>query len=50
VLESTTYPGTSREVMLPILEKSGLKVGHDFYLAYFCPTQIRVEILAINFD
>jgi UDP-N-acetyl-D-glucosamine dehydrogenase len=34
VLESTTYPGTSREVMLPILEKSGLRVGHDFYLAY----------------
>lgn len=34
VLESTTYPGTSREVMLPILEKSGLKVGRDFYLAY----------------
>jgi UDP-N-acetyl-D-glucosamine dehydrogenase len=34
VLESTTYPGTSREIMLPILEKSGLKVGRDFYLAY----------------
>jgi len=34
VLESTTYPGTSREVMLPILEKSGLEVGKDFYLAY----------------
>jgi UDP-N-acetyl-D-glucosamine dehydrogenase len=34
VLESTTYPGTSREVMLPILEKSGLKVGRDFFLAY----------------
>jgi UDP-N-acetyl-D-glucosamine dehydrogenase len=34
VLESTTYPGTSREVMLPILEKSGLEVGRDFYLAY----------------
>ncbi|MFW5839726.1 MAG: nucleotide sugar dehydrogenase, partial [Planctomycetota bacterium] len=34
VLESTTYPGTSREVMLPILENSGLKVGKDFYLAY----------------
>ena len=29
-LESTTYPGTTREVMLPILEKSGLKVGEDF--------------------
>jgi len=34
VLESTTYPGTTREVMLPILERSGLKAGQDFYLAY----------------
>ncbi|MFC1908873.1 nucleotide sugar dehydrogenase [Chloroflexota bacterium] len=34
VLESTTYPGTTREVILPILERSGLKVGQDFYLAY----------------
>ena len=34
VLESTTYPGTTKEVMLPILEKSGLKVGKDFYLAF----------------
>ncbi len=34
VLESTTYPGTTREVMLPILEQSGLKVGKDFYLAF----------------
>lgn len=34
VLESTTYPGTTREVMLPILERSGLKGGVDFYLAY----------------
>ncbi len=34
VLESTTYPGTSREIMLPILEESGLKVGKDFFLAY----------------
>ncbi len=33
-LESTTYPGTTRGVMLPILEKSGLKVGEDFFLAY----------------
>ncbi|MFW5825068.1 MAG: 2Fe-2S iron-sulfur cluster-binding protein, partial [Marinobacter sp.] len=33
VLESTTYPGTTREIMLPILEESGLKVGEDFYLA-----------------
>lgn len=34
VLESTTYPGTTRELMLPILEKSGLKAGRDFHLAY----------------
>ena len=34
VLESTTYPGTTNEVMLPILERSGLKGGRDFYLAY----------------
>jgi UDP-N-acetyl-D-glucosamine dehydrogenase len=33
-LESTTYPGTTREVVLPILEKSGLKCGQDFYLAF----------------
>ena len=34
VLESTTYPGTTRDVMLPILEESGLKAGKDFFLAY----------------
>ena len=34
VLESTTYPGTTREVMLPILETSGLKAGADFDMAY----------------
>jgi UDP-N-acetyl-D-glucosamine dehydrogenase len=34
VLESTTYPGTTREVMMPILEQSGLKAGKDFYMAY----------------
>ena len=34
ILESTTYPGTTREVLLPILEASGLKEGSDFYLAY----------------
>jgi UDP-N-acetyl-D-glucosamine dehydrogenase len=34
VLESTTYPGTTREVVLPILEKSGLRTGQDFFLAY----------------
>ncbi len=34
VLESTTYPGTTEEVMVPILEKSGLKVDRDFYVAF----------------
>ena len=34
ILESTTYPGTTREVILPILERSKLKGGRDFYLAY----------------
>jgi len=34
ILESTTYPTTTRDVMLPILEKTGLKAGEDFYLAY----------------
>ena len=34
VLESTTYPGTTEEILKPILEKSGLKCGEDFFLAY----------------
>jgi UDP-N-acetyl-D-glucosamine dehydrogenase len=34
VLESTTWPGTTREVMQPILERSGLRVGKDFFLAF----------------
>ena len=34
VLESTTYPGTTRERLLPILEESGMSVGEDFHLAY----------------
>lgn len=33
-LESTTYPGTTRDFMRPILERSGLSNGKDFYLAY----------------
>lgn len=34
ILESSTYPGTTEEVMRPILEKSGLKCHEDFYLAF----------------
>ncbi len=34
VLESTTYPGTTEELLKPILERSGLKCGVDFYLAF----------------
>jgi UDP-N-acetyl-D-glucosamine dehydrogenase len=39
VLESTTYPGTTRERLLPILERSGLAAGSDFHLA-FSPERI----------
>ncbi len=34
ILESTTYPGTTEEVLLPMFEAKGLKVGKDFYLAF----------------
>ncbi|MFM8251426.1 MAG: nucleotide sugar dehydrogenase [Planctomycetota bacterium] len=34
VLESTTYPGTTRDLVLPILAQSGLRVGEDFFLAF----------------
>jgi UDP-N-acetyl-D-glucosamine dehydrogenase len=34
ILESTTYPGTTREIMLPILNRSGLLAGKDFFLAF----------------
>ena len=40
VLQSTTYPGTTEEFVLPILEESGLKAGQDFYLA-FSPERIN---------
>src|SRR5579885_439184 len=33
-LESTTYPGTTEEVLLPLLQRSGLKVGEDFFLCF----------------
>jgi UDP-N-acetyl-D-glucosamine dehydrogenase len=39
VLESTTFPGTTKERLLPLLEKKGLKAGRDFYLA-FSPERI----------
>jgi len=39
ILESTTYPGTTEEVILPLLESKGLKCGSDFYLA-FSPERI----------
>jgi UDP-N-acetyl-D-glucosamine dehydrogenase len=34
ILESTTYPGTTEEIVLPILEETGLRVGQDFHLAF----------------
>ena len=34
ILESTTYPGTTDELVLPMLAESGLEVGHDFFLAF----------------
>ena len=34
VLESTTYPGTTRDELLPILQQTGLRCGEDFFLAY----------------
>ena len=34
ILESTTYPGTTKEVMQPVLERGGLRAGRDFFLAY----------------
>ncbi|RRR76474.1 MAG: nucleotide sugar dehydrogenase [Candidatus Viridilinea halotolerans] len=39
ILESTTYPGTTREVVQPILDSGGLQVGHDYFLA-FSPERI----------
>jgi len=39
ILESTTYPGTTDSILLPILEHSGLKAGEDFHLA-FSPERI----------
>lgn len=39
ILESTTYPGTTEEILLPLFEETGLKIGKDFYLA-FAPERI----------
>ena len=39
ILESTTYPGTTEEVLLPMFQRGGLRVGEDFYLA-FSPERI----------
>ena len=39
VLMSTTFPGTTEEIVLPILERSGLQVERDFFLAY-CPERL----------
>lgn len=48
ILESTTYPGTTEELIIPILEsKSGLKAGEDFYVAY---SPEREDPGNINFD
>jgi UDP-N-acetyl-D-glucosamine dehydrogenase len=50
VLESTTYPGTTREVILPQLQATGLEVGHDFFLA-FSPERVdpgRADWTTVN--
>jgi len=41
ILQSTTYPGTTEGKVLPILEQSGLRAGHDFHLA-FSPERIKI--------
>ncbi len=41
IIESTIYPGVSEEVVLPILERSGLKGGKDFYLVH-CPERVDI--------
>jgi UDP-N-acetyl-D-glucosamine dehydrogenase len=47
VLESTTYPGTTDELVLPILEKSGLRGGTDFFLA-FSPERVDPSNRSFN--
>ena len=48
ILESTTYPGTTREVVQPLLEESGLEAGEDFFLA-FSPERIDPGNVKYNF-
>ena len=49
ILESTTYPGTTEEVVKPILEQSGLRAGEDFFLA-FSPERIDPSSKGWRFD
>lgn len=49
VLESTTYPGTTRELLLPIFERGSRRVGEDFYLAY-CPERVDVANQRYNIE
>ncbi len=44
ILESTTYPSTTHELVLPLLEESGLKVGRDFFLI-FSPERVFMDML-----
>ncbi|MCL6511739.1 MAG: nucleotide sugar dehydrogenase, partial [Anaerolineae bacterium] len=50
ILQSTTYPGTTQEIVQPLLERNGLKAGIDFDLA-FCPERIdpgRTDWTVVN--
>jgi UDP-N-acetyl-D-glucosamine dehydrogenase len=47
ILESTTYPGTTDELVLPMLQKSGLKAGKDFFLA-FSPERVDPSNRSFN--
>ncbi|MEO8052072.1 MAG: nucleotide sugar dehydrogenase [Acidobacteriota bacterium] len=47
ILESTTYPGTTNELMLPMFERPGMKVGEDFFL---CFSPERVDPGNVNFQ